>query len=141
MRADEQLVEFEWVVPESERDQQARDLEAAGGTVQDSNIAYQPLPDELEDYADAAFEPMIMIIGAVAAAYIVRQISRIWRDRNVQGGVVVDGRGGGLRIRRVPAFPAGRVVILHNGRTSVLDSDQEVEGIEELKMLLSTISG
>jgi len=133
----DRLIHFEWVVPESERDEELRDLDAAGGKTESSGIPYEPKPDELQYVS--FFEPMLLIVGAASTVYLIRQISRIWRDHMDKGGVIVDAREGKLCIRRVPSLDRGTLIILTESDTVVYRPEDESDGLAALNALFKNL--
>jgi hypothetical protein len=130
-----EIIEFEWIVPESKKDAQVTAIEVAGGIVEDSGGAYRPAHDEARDYPAAGFEPLAMIVAAGSAVFVAQALVKMWRDRRTEGGIVVDTRGGKLRIRPVPTMPSGRLVIVEAGGTKIVDKEDENAG----KALLSDV--
>ena len=119
------MVEFEWIVPESQRDAQVTAIEVAGGTVEASRAVYRPAAEEVGDYGAAGFEPLTMIVAVGSIAFVVEALAKAWRDRRAQGGVIVDARGGKLRIRPVANLPSGRLVVMDESGTRVFDRKDE----------------
>jgi hypothetical protein len=132
-----QLVDVEWIVPEWQRDSQVVAIEVAGGTVEDSDATFQPSAEEALDYAAAGFEPFTMIVAVASVTFIAQAVAKMWRDRNVKGGVLVDTRGDKLRVRVVPTLPNGRLVVVEDSGTKVVDHESENEG----KALLADVLG
>lgn len=118
-----------------------RDVELAGGEIEDSNIPYEPESGEQQDYPETAFEPMLVIAGISAASYLVKEISKVWKDRKERGGVVVDARKDRIRIRKVPSMQAGTVIVLRNNRTSRFGPEKAEEGMKDLADVLSKLPG
>lgn len=136
MEGNSKLIEFDWVVEESQVPQEIDGIIAAGGTTKHSGVPYKPKPDELDDYADASFEPMILISVTVATTYLLTQILRLWRDLKYQGGQIVDTRKDKLHIRRVSSLDRGTLVIISDSGTSVFRPEQESEGLALLEKIL-----
>ena len=61
---------------------------------------------------------------------------RLEHSLGSRGGIVVDARGGKLRIRRVPSMANGRMVVLQDGETQVFDREQENDGKALLQDLM-----
>jgi hypothetical protein len=129
------MVELEWVVPESQRDAQVTAIEIAGGTVEDSGETYQPTREEAADYLAAGLEPLTMIVAAGSVVFVAEALMKMWRNRHAQGGVVVDARGGKLRVRPVPGLPSGRLVVIDEAGARVVDREEENAG----RQLLSDV--
>ena len=130
-----QSIQLEWILPETEKDELVEAIELDGGVVEDSGSPYQPTAEEAPDYAAAGFEPLTIITVSAAAVFVLQSLAKIWRDRNVSGGTIVDTRGGKLRVRRVPAMETGRMVIVSKSGSRVFERKDQNEG----KALLSEI--
>jgi hypothetical protein len=129
-------IEFEWILPESEKDALIRAIEMQGGEVDDRGL-HIPMPGEQADHPEAGLDPMTVIAIASAAVYVVQSLVKTWRDRNIRGSTYVDARGGKLRIRRVPSGPNGQVVIFNEGgQAHVFERSQENEGRAMLQDVL-----
>ena len=135
------LIEFEWIVPESQNLKQVNAIEAGGGTVVESGNTYQPTGEEAGDYSAAGFEPLTVIVGAASAVYIAQAVTKMWRDRGVKGGVIVDTRSKKLRVRPVPSLPTGRLVLVDDTDTRVLDKEDENSGQSVLLDVLAKFGG
>ena len=68
---------------------------------------------------------MLIITGVAVAVFLVRQIIRIWKDRNKKGGIVIDARRNKVKVRQVPSLNTGEMVIHSSSGTSVHKSDDE----------------
>jgi hypothetical protein len=134
------MIELEWILPESEKAAQVRAIELAGGDVEVSGGSYRPRPDELADYPAAGLEPLTLITVAATTVFVVQALTKVWRDRNIRGGIVVDTRGGKLRIRRVPAMLNGQLVVVEDGSTQVFNREQENDGKALLQDLLPKLA-
>jgi hypothetical protein len=131
----EQMIEFEWIVPESQRDSRVAAIEVSGGTVESSGDTYQPTSEEVGDYLTAGFEPLTMIVAVGSVVFVAQALTKMWRDRHVTGGVVIDTRGGKLRVRPVDGLPPGRLVVVAKTGTKIFDKEEENAG----KALLSDV--
>jgi hypothetical protein len=131
------MLHFEWILPESQKDAQVTAIEVAGGTVEESGSAYYPTADEMRDYSAAGFEPLMIIIAEASALFIVQAVIKMWRDRRVQGGLIIDTRGEKMRIRPVPTMPSGRLIIVDSGGTKIVDKEEENAGATLLKDILA----
>jgi hypothetical protein len=129
-------IEFDWIVEESKIDEEANTLKKNNIKVTKARIPYEPQPDEVDDYADASFEPMLMITGVATAVFLIQQIIRMWKDRSKSGGVVIDARKNKLRVRKVPSLNTGELVVISTSGTSVHKSNDENGGLTELKKVL-----
>jgi hypothetical protein len=136
-----QSVQLEWILPESEKEGLVEAIELEGGSVEDSGSVYQPTAEEAPDYAAAGFEPLTIITATAAAVFVIQALAKIWRDRNVSGGTIVDARGGKLRARRVPAMATGRMVIVTDSGTRIVDPKEQNEGKALLTEIVSGLAG
>ncbi|MGR0220089.1 hypothetical protein [Agromyces sp. ZXT2-6] len=104
-------IPFQWLVAESVAPEVVDALTSAGVALDDAEP--RPAPADLaSDTDDAGFEPLLLIAGAAAIAYLARAISGIVRDHR-HGGVVIDRRGPKLTVReRVRGVNAGTVVVV-----------------------------
>lgn len=134
-------IRLEWILPASEKNDLVEAIELDGGAVDDDGQVYQPRADEAADYAAAGFEPLTIITATAAAVFVVQALAKVWRDRNVSGGTIVDTRGGKLRARRVPAMEAGRMVIVTDTGTRVVDRKDQNEGKALLTDIVSSLAG
>jgi len=137
----EEMIELEWVVPESQRDARVTAIEVAGGTVEDSGTVFQPTGEEAGDYTTAGFEPLTMIVAVSSVVFVAQSLTKLWRDRHVQGGLVLDTRGDKLRIRPVPNLPTGRLVVVEDSGTTVVDHEDESTGRALLADALARFGG
>ncbi len=130
-------VKFEWVLPVSAAEAEYQGLQSAGVQVAGPPQAYQPEEDEIDEMAHAAFEPMMMLVGAAAAAFLAERI--VHAVKNYQfGGAVVDLRGDTVRITPNRAFDAGTVVIVRpDGEVETFTSETKpINIVETIKSLL-----
>jgi hypothetical protein len=134
-------VQLEWILPESEKETLVEEIELAGGSVEDRGGTYQPNAEEAPDYAAAGFEPLTIITATAAAVFVIQALAKVWRDRNVSGGTIVDTRGGKVRARRVPAMETGRMVIVTDKGTRIVDRKDQNEGKALLTDIISSLAG
>jgi hypothetical protein len=121
---DSGAVEFHWLTTESVAPAVVAALTDAG--VDLGSAKPGPVPAELlSDTDDAAFEPLLLIAGAAAIAFLAQAVSRIVRDHR-QGGVVIDTRGPALTIRGgVRGVDAGTVIVVDDGGSQMLNAPEE----------------
>lgn len=110
------LLVFEWIVPESDRFAAIRAIEEAGGLIEESD---RPMDEDSEEDSAAGFEPLLIIVAVMAAVRIVRQLQRLWDDLKRRGGVIVDVRGGKVRVRVVESLDRDMTIVVSEGGTSV----------------------
>ena len=136
----EEIIQFEWILPESQQGTLVIAIETAGGKVEESGSAYYPTANEMSDYAAAGFEPFTMIVGAASAVFVCEALAKMWRDRGVKGGIVIDTTGPKLRIRPIPTMPNGRIVIVESDGTKVVDKQDVNAGSALLSDILAKLA-
>jgi hypothetical protein len=113
-------VNFELILPEGDRARTLDVLEASGGRIHRSGEPFRPdSADPLGGPGYSAFEPFVVIAGAMGAVALLRRINSLWRDISSKGGGIVDARGGKLRLLRLPDVERGKVTIITDDGTSV----------------------
>jgi hypothetical protein len=112
-----------WIVPESQEQELVTAIEVNGGRVESVDGGYQPDGDAAMDYQAAGFEPLTMIMAVAPVVYAVSALAKLWRNRAVQGGVLVDTRGDAVDVRVVPTMQSGRLVVVDDSGTQVIDAD------------------
>ena len=120
----EQQIEFEWAVRSSELDQYRSSLEESGAKVVPGAEPFTPPEGEEEDYTDAAFEPMLMLVGVLALGHLVRLIADLL-DKH--GGLIVDVRTKRMSVREHPALPRGTVLVVGSEEAKRLDGPKQNE--------------
>lgn len=136
---EENRVRFEWIVPESSRDEALREIEAAGGTVEVSGDSYAPSPEDPLSPAGSSFEPLVIVTCAVSGVYVLREIAKLWRDVRDTGGEIIDARGGRLRRRRVPSLDRGTLILLTDEGKSVYLPHEGTKAMLALRTALEKI--
>lgn len=134
-------ISLEWVLPESQMDEELAALQRAGGTVQGKVRSYEPDdPDEVDDY-DSQFDPMTVVAVAVGVGYLIEKVSNVWLKHKRAGGQIIDGRGGKLVVRRVPYTKHGTLVFMTDQGNQVFETSQEDEGFTFLREFLGKYHG
>ena len=120
------VVEFTWAVPASQARQTAHDLVSPEGSVSPDLTPFTPPPDEERDYGSAAFEPLLVISGAIALGYLIDKVVKAVRDVR-HGGAIIDVREGHIDVRSTPALPADHIVVIDGQGVHQLDSSRPSE--------------
>lgn len=128
------IVSFEWAVSESELDAQRQALLDAGAELADETYPFKP-PDYLaEEYLHAAFEPMLVLVGALAIGFLADRVVRVIKDIK-KGGLIIDSRGEKLAIFENSALDRGTVLVFSNAGVKQFDSSKPVDIVGAIKAL------
>jgi hypothetical protein len=101
--------------------------------------AAQPwrIPDDLLDrYADAQFEPLIVIAVIVGVGWLIKRVSDVWLDQTRPGGQVIDTRGGKVVVRVAPYLERGTLVLQSDKEVRVFRPNQRDEALKVLETAL-----
>lgn len=124
------------VAKESQCDDLTRDIVEQGGTIAGAPHPFDPPPDELDDYADAQFEPLLVISATVSAAFLLKTISGIWLDHSKAGGTVVDARGDAIQTSVVPNVPRNTLVVITPDKATRYSPNEKNDALEAIKLLI-----
>jgi hypothetical protein len=107
----------------SQLETQRNALLESGAELEPEDKPFEPPEEDKDVYADPAFEPMLIIAGAVAIAYLAERIAEVIKDHR-HGGLIVDARAPGkVIIREHPGLKRGTALtLLPNGREAEFDS-------------------
>lgn len=106
----EPVVSFELILPTSELEVQHTALQSGGAETADP-VEYKPTPEELDEYSHAAFEPMLLLAGAVALGFLVERIVDAVKNAR-HGGLIIDRTGESIRIIESSALRRGTMLVL-----------------------------
>ena len=101
---------------------------------------WEPGPEELDDYADASFEPLTVVAVIVAVGWLIGRISDVLADHTRPGGLLVDARRDVL-VRPLPKEARGKFVILTEAGAQVFTPDRRDEALTALTTLLGSPHG
>jgi hypothetical protein len=121
-----QAVSFTWAVPKSQVTGVADSLRQAEAKLEPELQPFTPPKDEARDYIDAAFEPLLIIAGAVALGYLIDKVTTAVKDVR-HGGAVVDVRQGRVDVRANPALPAKTLLVVDDTGVHQFDTEQSEE--------------
>lgn len=138
---DNEKIHFELALPSSGVEIERAAIEAAGGKIE-RVAAFEPPSDEIDAYLRAHFEPMTAIFAAAALAVLAERIAALIRDDSYPG-LIVERRDGKWRIRVNRSLRRGKVLVLEDSGTKVLDlggidCDLLVKVLGLLKSLIPT---
>ena len=125
------MVPFKWALRQSDIDRtvsELRDKAHLEGRIE----PFRPSPEEIDDYTHSNFDPMMMLTGAIAVAFLIERIVALVRDGN-HGGVIIDARGRELNIREHPALSARTVVVVTPTGVQQFDSSHQVDIVSAVK--------
>lgn len=105
-------IAVEFIVPETQRRDMLREIEASGGDVEASSELYVPGEGDPALGANSRFDPLIIIACVVATSYFLRQAVRSWHDLKQSGGTVIDFRHGRVRFYKLDSADRGTIVVM-----------------------------
>lgn len=115
-------VRFEWVVPDSASVATRGDLAGAGAALEGVDRPFAPPPEQEMDYAEAAFEPLIVIVGLIGLVHLAKQVLSFVKDTR-HGGLIVDVRTESVQIRPHPSLDRGEILVLSPDGTQLFRRD------------------
>lgn len=119
------LVEFQWTMRASELESIRQALRTGKTPARQVSGPFDQGLDDLDDYAHAAFEPVLLVSGTVAVDYLVERIQDYIRSAG-QNGLIIDTRGINLAIRDDYAVEHGMVLLVSPHGTQRLSSPSAV---------------
>lgn len=129
-----------WVVSENAVQETISEIEDSKGLVTASPVQFNPPPDELEDYHDAQFDPLLIIASAVGIGFLIKRISDIWLDHTRPGGQILDTRNKELVIRPAPHIPRDSLLVITNEKSELYLPGRKDEALAALTALAKNIS-
>ncbi len=105
----DQVVEFSWLVRKGEEGEIRATLSEKEANLEQETRPFTPPDDQKAEYVDAAFEPLVVLVGAVALGYLAQVTMKLIKDAK-HGGLIIDTRGEVLEIREHPALDQGTVL-------------------------------
>lgn len=90
--------------------------------------------DDLDDYAHAAFEPLLLVSGTVASVCLVERIQDHIHSAG-QNGLIIDTRGKRLTIREDHAVEHHRILVISRHGTQPLSSPSAVAIAAAIRVL------
>jgi len=108
-------------------------IELAGGTITDQPKPYDAPVDEIDDYADAQFEPLMIIAVTLSLAALTKVLSDVWLDHTRPGGQTLDARTFPATWRPAPFLERGTLVVIAHDGPTVYRPNQKNEGLEAIK--------
>ncbi len=136
-------IEFEWVMFDSEVESELNALVNNGASIEKQPELYTPTdPEMIDEFSHAAFEPLMMLAGAVAAAFLIERV--VFAAKNYKfGGVVVDVQNGGVEITPVRSFNAGTIVVRKpDGEVEIHASETKpIDIIGSIRALIGGVQG
>ena len=131
-----QIVSVEFVTEEANTTDLIAELEKSGGQLEDQKPWAIPA-DLIDDYADAQFEPFILVSAAVALGFLVKRISDVWLDHTRPGGQVIDTRGETIVVHVAPYLKRGTLVLQSDDGVEVFQMEDRDEAIPVLEKAVS----
>src|SRR4051794_31971977 len=119
-------VSFDWAVGESNLEALRRDLLDAGAELHQTAYPFQPPAELAEEYRHPAFEPMLVLAGALAVGFLADRVIRCLKLLK-RGGLIIDARQDKLVIMENTTLEPGVAVVIGRDGTQMFDSSKPVE--------------
>ena len=132
-------VNVSWVIDEIAAKVVRSEIEEAGGTIESEPIPFTPPPEEVEDYHDAQFAPLVVIASVVAVGFLLKRISDVWLDHKRPGGLIVDARSNKLVVRPAPHIPRESLLVIDSTGSKVYTPDRKDDALSALTTLTRKI--
>lgn len=126
-------VAIEWVVWESDVDRLSHALRE-GGTLESAG-QWNPDADSLDEFGDSQIEPLMVLCAAVSIGWLAQKISNLLLEWKRPDGLLIDTRGGRVKLRPAPRVKRGSLVIVEDKGTQVVppeDRDPILEALPEI---------
>lgn len=128
-------VTVEFVTQESDIPEYITAVNDSGGQITENEKPWDIPPDLLDDYADAQFEPMMVVAVAVSVGFLIKRISDVWLDHKRAGGQIVDTRDKDISVRWASHLERGTLVLVSNDDTRVYKPDNRDEALNVLEKM------
>ena len=128
-------VTVEFVTQESDITEYITAVNDSGGQITEGEKPWDIPPDLLDDYADAQFEPMMVVAVAVSVGFLIKRVSDVWLDHKRAGGQIVDTRGKDISVRWASHLERGTLVLVSNDDTRVYKPDNRDEALNVLEKM------
>lgn len=131
----DQVFEFRWLVRKGEEGEIRATLLEKKAKLERKLQPFTPSDDQKADYADAAFEPLGFLVGAVALGYLAQVTMKLIKDVK-HSGLIIDTRGEELEIIEHPALDQGSVLTVgKDGNNKLLEPSAAKEIVEAIAAL------
>lgn len=132
-------INVQWVTEESEARTFAASALGGGATVSELK-RWEPGIEDLDDYSDAMFEPLSVVVLIVAAGWLIRRIADMVADLTRPDGLLIDTRDG-VVVRPLPKADRGTLVVVSGQGVQVFTPDRRDEALAALGPLLAAAGG
>lgn len=102
---------FTWAVSSSQWEPLFAELSADGADLQAHPRPFEPPPQEKPAYAQAAFEPLTVIAGAMGLMLLIERVAAFVKDLR-HDGLIIDVRRDPIDIRPHPSLDRGVVLVV-----------------------------
>ncbi len=127
-------VPFEWAMRRSSIEPMRASLAEAGAALEEEPARFVPPEGLEEEYTHPAFEPILVIAGAMSIGFLADRIVRAVKDMK-RGGLIIDARGESLSIIESQSLDRGSVLVFTADGERLLDSSKPVELADALRAL------
>jgi hypothetical protein len=110
---EDEVVRVRWTLQASQCKEQRQAITDAGGAIEDEKV-FKPPPDELDKYAHARFEPLMILTAVFSLAFLAERVVKVIKDYK-HGGLVIDLTQEPWTMREEPALDRGEVYLVKPG--------------------------
>ena len=112
------------------------ELSEAGATLDAADRPFKPPRKEAAAYAEAAFEPLTIIAGAMGLVLLAERIADFIRDER-NNGLIVDGRSRReeLDVRPHPKLKGTKALVVTDAGAEVVDTSSRVDLVAAITAL------
>ena len=128
-------VSFNWAVGASQREFLATDLTSQGAALADEPRRFEPPAKDKAAYAQAAFEPLTVIAGAMGLMMLIERVAAFVKDLR-HDGLIVDVRHDPIDIRPHPSLDRGQVLVVTDDGVEHFDASRHADLVAPLTALL-----
>ncbi len=129
------LIETEFVVYEGELVAWRDAIPATGGTI-NAERPFTPKAEEFDRFADAQFEPLMVIEFVIGVAALVKQVLNLIDRLRGEEVLVIDTTERPMQIRRVPKGKATEIAFVRKDGVNKFSLREKEQAMAFLKDLL-----
>lgn len=129
--AKDEVVRVRWTLRASQAKEQKQAITNTGGIVEDEQD-FKPSPEDLDKYAHAAFEPLVILTVAFSIAFLAERAVKIVKDLK-HGGLVIDMTQEPWTMEEEPSLDRGEVYLMKPGSVERVTKAKALDIIAAIK--------